>query len=207
MKQCMTIKKMDLAVIDKKGYRSNVGMIIINKENKVFWGRRIGQKSWQFPQGGIDKDETIVDAMYRELYEETGLAREDVEILSQTNDWLSYDLPKRYRRKNSKPMCIGQKQHWFLLRLTADDSRINLNGGHKAEFDAFRWVDYWYPIRKVIFFKRDVYHSALHELSEIVDVAPRKRLSPYSYQKKSKSKRQPRKNKSVTDPIGHQGKN
>lgn len=185
----MTIRNLDLAVIDEKGYRPNVGMIIINNENKVFWGRRIGQKSWQFPQGGIDESESIVEAMYRELYEETGLSPEHVQIVSQTNDWLSYDLPKRYRRNDSLPLCIGQKQHWFLLRLLADEQMIDLNCGEKAEFDAYRWVDYWYPAKKVIYFKRGVYHRALHELCETVGITPRQRRLPHPYQKPSKRRR------------------
>ncbi len=177
-------------MIDKHGYRSNVGIIIINNENKVFWGRRIGQKSWQFPQGGIDESESLVDAMYRELWEETGLKPEHVEIVSETNDWLSYDLPKRYRRKNTVPLCIGQKQKWFLLRLVADDDAIDLNQGKKAEFDAFRWVDYWYPVRKVIYFKRQVYRNALNELCQQAGITPPQRLSPYRYQKRNKSGKQ-----------------
>ncbi|PIE46226.1 MAG: RNA pyrophosphohydrolase [Gammaproteobacteria bacterium] len=177
-------------MIDKHGYRSNVGMIIINNENKVFWGRRIGQKSWQFPQGGIDESESLIDAMYRELWEETGLKPEHVEIVSETDDWLSYDLPKRYRRKNTVPLCIGQKQKWFLLRLVADDDAIDLNQGKKAEFDAFRWVDYWYPVRKVIYFKRQVYRNALSELCQEAGITPPQRLSPYRYQKRNKSGKQ-----------------
>lgn len=173
-------------MIDEKGYRLNVGMIIINKENKVFWGRRVGQKSWQFPQGGINENESLTDAMLRELQEETGLKPEHIEIVTQTNDWLLYDLPKRYRRHNTLPLCVGQKQHWFLLRLLAEDDNIDLNANSKAEFDAYRWVDYWYPIRKVIYFKRDVYHHALSELGKAIHVTPRSRLSPYTYRKKSK---------------------
>lgn len=174
-------------MIDEKGYRPNVGMIIINKENKVFWGRRIGQKSWQFPQGGIDASESLIDAMYRELWEETGLKPEHVEVVSETDGWLSYDLPKRYRRHNTQPLCIGQKQKWFLLRLLADDNAINLNQSSKAEFDAFRWVDYWYPVRKVIYFKRQVYRNALNELCRDINIPPPQRLSPYRYQKRSKT--------------------
>lgn len=173
-------------MIDKKGYRPNVGMIIINKDKQVFWGKRAGQKSWQFPQGGVDDKETLVEAMYRELHEETGLKPEDVELIGQTEDWLSYDLPKRYRRKNTSPICVGQKQHWFLLRLIADEQVIDFNCGEKAEFDGFRWVDYWYPVRKVIYFKREVYQNALSELSGLIGVSSRQRLSPYSYQKRSK---------------------
>lgn len=191
MKQCKAIKSLPKGrvstVIDEKGYRPNVGMIIINNENKVFWGRRIGQKSWQFPQGGIDESESLVNAMYRELWEETGLKPEHVEVVSETIDWLSYDLPKRYRRKNTLPLCIGQKQKWFLLRLVVDDDAIDLNQGQKAEFDAFRWVDYWYPVRKVIYFKRQVYRNALSELSQEIDIVAPQRLSPYRYQKRNKS--------------------
>ena len=176
-------------MIDEQGYRKNVGIIIINKEKKIFWARRIGQKSWQFPQGGINENEGIVDAMYRELWEETGLSPEHVKIIAQTSDWLSYDLPKRYRRKNSFPLCIGQKQHWFILLLLAEDEVINLECGEKAEFDGFRWVDYWYPIRKVIYFKRDVYRKALYEFCSAAGISPRRQRSLYSYQKESKSNR------------------
>lgn len=179
-------------MIDKKGYRPNVGIIIINNEKKVFWARRVGQKSWQFPQGGIDQDEGLIDAMYRELWEETGLKQQDVEVMARTQEWLFYDLPKRYRRKNSQPLCIGQKQKWFLLRLLVDDSHIDFSQGEKAEFDDFRWVDYWYPIRKVIYFKRDVYRSALDELATMAGVSSRERLSPYSYHKKAKLQRHKR---------------
>lgn len=179
-------------MIDEKGYRANVGMIIINNENKVFWGKRIGQKSWQFPQGGVDESESLIDAMYRELWEETGLSPDDVEILSQTTDWLSYDLPKRYRRKNDKPLCIGQKQKWFLLRLVSNEDKIDFTQGEKAEFDAFRWVDYWYPIRKVIYFKRNVYQDALNELSKEAGVYTHRRLSPYRYRKHGKNNRRKR---------------
>lgn len=179
-------------MIDEKGYRSNVGIIIINNEGKVFWGKRIGQKSWQFPQGGVDESESTTDAMYRELWEETGLKAEDVEIVSKTTDWLSYDLPKQYRRKNSQPLCIGQKQKWYLLKLVSDDSCIDFTQGEKAEFDAFRWVDYWYPMRKVIYFKRNVYRDALSELSRAAGAPSRERRSPYSYHKKAKQNRQKR---------------
>ncbi len=175
-------------MIDENGYRANVGIVIINKENRVFWGRRAGQHSWQFPQGGIDNGETPVEAMYRELWEETGLQAEHVELLAQTEGWLHYDLPKRYQRNNAKPLCVGQKQKWFLLRLTSDDDVIDFQQGKKAEFDAFRWVNYWYPIRKVIYFKRHVYCTALNELCDDSGIMPRRRLSPYAYQKRNKKR-------------------
>lgn len=175
-------------MIDENGYRPNVGMIIINSKNKVLLGRRIGQQSWQFPQGGVDADESPTDAMYRELWEETGLTPEQVELIAETTDWLAYDLPKRFRRNNTLPLCVGQKQKWFLLRLIADETAIDLNQGTKAEFDAVRWVNYWYPIRKVIYFKRQVYHTALNELCYDAGITPRKRLSPYTYQKRNKKR-------------------
>ncbi|MPV86037.1 RNA pyrophosphohydrolase [Ostreibacterium oceani] len=157
-------------MIDEKGYRQNVGIIIINAEKKVFWGRRIGQKSWQFPQGGIDEAESAQDAMYRELHEEVGLRPQHVELVAETEGWLHYELPKKFRRKNTQPLCIGQKQKWFLLRLVASEAEIDFNQGKKAEFDAFRWVDYWYPVRKVIYFKRCVYRSALAEFARTVGI-------------------------------------
>lgn len=179
-------------MIDEYGYRANVGMIILNQDNKVFLGKRLGQKSWQFPQGGVDReDESLTEAMYRELWEETGLAPTDVELVSQTADWLCYELPRRYRRKNTKPLCVGQKQKWFLLRLTGSDKKIDFTQGEKAEFDAFRWVNYWYPIRKVIYFKRQVYQQALSELAKAAGVSSRRRLSPYTY-KKAKHQRRKR---------------
>lgn len=177
-------------MIDEQGYRANVGMIILNQDNKVFLGKRIGQKSWQFPQGGVDADDqSLTEAMYRELWEETGLTAADVELVSQTVDWLCYDLPRRYRRRNTKPLCIGQKQKWFLLRLKGSDKKINFTRGEKAEFDAFRWVNYWYPIRKVIYFKRQVYQNALNELASAADVCSRRRLSPYTYKKTKKHRK------------------
>ncbi len=161
-------------MIDKKGYRFNVGMIILNNENKVFWAKRAGQKSWQFPQSGVDKEENTTQAMFRELREETGLLPEDVELIGQTNNWISYILPKKYRRKNTFPLCIGQKQKWFLLKLTADEKKINLDVEESKEFDEYIWVDYWFPINEVIFFKRRVYKIALMELAKKIDIEKRK---------------------------------
>lgn len=178
-------------MIDEKGYRQNVGIIILNSENKVFWGRRIGQKSWQFPQGGIDENETLEDAMFRELREETGLLPEHVEIIASTQNWLAYDLPKRYRRKNTTPLCIGQKQKWFLLRLVVSDTHIDLNSSEKAEFDDFQWVSYWSPIKKVIYFKRHVYRVALEELAKTANIAPNAMMRRAMFQRKKHKRRPP----------------
>ena len=83
-------------MIDAEGYRANVAIILTNREGKLFWGRRIRQKSWQFPQGGVQHGETALQAMYRELHEETGLRPTDVEIISATPGWLRYRLPEHW---------------------------------------------------------------------------------------------------------------
>jgi putative (di)nucleoside polyphosphate hydrolase len=153
-------------VIDADGFRPNVGIILTNRQGQVLWARRVGgQDAWQFPQGGIQKDEDPEQALYRELHEEVGLHRDDVKILARTRGWLRYRLPRRLLRHGSNPLCIGQKQKWFLLQLEADDSAINLVNGGPAEFDHWRWVNYWYPLDQVVSFKRDVYRRAMKELA------------------------------------------
>ncbi|EOV4223319.1 RNA pyrophosphohydrolase [Vibrio parahaemolyticus] len=152
-------------MIDGDGYRLNVGIVICNNHGQVFWAKRYGQHSWQFPQGGIDEGETPEQAMFRELYEEVGLTKKDVKIIATSRHWLRYKLPKRLVRWDSKPVCIGQKQKWFLLRLECDESRINMQRGKSPEFDGWRWVSYWYPVRQVVSFKRDVYRRAMKEFA------------------------------------------
>ncbi len=153
-------------MIDKEGFRSNVGIILANNEGRLLWARRVGQTSWQFPQGGIDHGESPEQALYRELQEEIGLQEKDVRVIASTKNWLKYVLPKKYQRSRNNPVCIGQKQKWYLLHLLTEESNINLDSGHQAvEFDHWRWVSYWYPLSNVIDFKRDVYRHALKELS------------------------------------------
>ncbi len=152
-------------MIDSDGFRPNVGIILANQHNEVLWARRIGQDSWQFPQGGIKNRETPEDALYRELYEEVGLEAADVDVIAQTNGWLRYRLPKRLIRHNSHPLCIGQKQKWFLLRMLSDDSVVSVSQSNSPEFDGWEWVSYWYPLGQVVSFKREVYRRALKDLS------------------------------------------
>jgi len=154
--------------IDEDGFRANVGIIVSNSSGAVLLGGRARQSGWQFPQGGIRADESVRDAMYRELGEEIGLQSDDVEILGSTQCWLRYKLPERYIRHDMKPVCIGQKQQWFLLRLLGSDSRIRLDTTDMPEFDRWRWADYWRPVKEVIYFKRDVYVQALRELGPIL---------------------------------------
>ncbi len=152
-------------MIDSDGFRPNVGIVLTNNWGQVLWARRIGQNAWQFPQGGIKENEHPEQALYRELEEEVGLVAEDVRVLAQTQGWLRYRLPKRLQRSNSRPVCVGQKQKWYLLQMTAPDERVNFNGSEQPEFEDWRWVSYWYPISQVVLFKRDVYRRALKELS------------------------------------------
>ena len=155
-------------MIDEDGFRANVGIILCNCDGKVFWGKRLGQNSWQFPQGGIDSGETPEEAMYRELHEETGLHKNHVEVIGQTDGWLRYRIPHYMLRRRSKPLCIGQKQRWFLVRMLCGDTDVNLQATPKPEFDNWEWVDYWTPARKVVFFKRRVYRRALNELESLL---------------------------------------
>ncbi|MCA6221586.1 RNA pyrophosphohydrolase [Photorhabdus antumapuensis] len=155
-------------MIDDDGYRPNVGIVICNRQGQVLWARRYGQHSWQFPQGGINPGESPEQAMYRELYEEVGLGRKDVRVLASTRNWLRYKLPKRLVRWDTRPVCIGQKQRWFLLQLLCNEDDINVQHSNTPEFDGWRWVSYWYPVRQVVSFKRDVYRRVMKEFASVV---------------------------------------
>ena len=154
-------------VIDREGFRANVGIVLMQDDGKLFIARRSGGRGWQFPQGGMQRGEQAEDALFRELREEIGLGKDDVQIVGQTRRWLRYRLPARYLRRNSQPMCVGQKQRWFLLRLRRPDPPFRFDTTGEPEFDRWRWVDYWQPIREVIYFKRTVYTQALHELGAL----------------------------------------
>lgn len=151
-------------MIDEDGFRPNVGIIVANAAGQVLWARRYGHDAWQFPQGGIGDDESPEQAMYRELHEEIGLLPQDVKILAQSRGWLRYRLPRRFIRHDKPPICIGQKQRWFLLQLVGPESNVRLDCQKPAEFDRWRWVSYWYPLDQVVSFKREVYRRALKEL-------------------------------------------
>jgi len=142
--------------------------MLCNADARLLWAKRIRQRSWQFPQGGIHPNETPEQAMYRELNEEIGLHPEHVEVLGCTRSWLRYRLPKHLIRRHSKPTCIGQKQIWFMLRMVGTESDVKLDLSDQPEFDYWRWVDYWYPLRAVVPFKRNVYLRALQELAPLL---------------------------------------
>jgi putative (di)nucleoside polyphosphate hydrolase len=171
-------------VIDPDGYRPNVGIILMRPDGLVFWARRVRRDGWQFPQGGMNSDETPLEAMYRELREETGLLPAHVEVLGATPGWLRYRLPVRAVRHQDRLVCIGQKQVWFLLRMLGEEADLCLDLTDKPEFDLWRWVDFWYPVEHVVTFKRGVYASALRHLAPIarsiagVQAVPQPRLDP-----------------------------
>lgn len=152
-------------MFDEEGYRSNVGIILCNDSQQVFWGKRIREHGWQFPQGGIKQGETPEQAMYRELREEVGLLPEHVEIIARTKDWLKYNVPEKWIKRTWRGIYRGQKQIWFLLHLTGSDSDIHLDESRKPEFDDWKWTDYWISLDSVIEFKREVYRKALDELA------------------------------------------
>ncbi|WP_253306273.1 RNA pyrophosphohydrolase [unidentified bacterial endosymbiont] len=170
-------------MIDSEGYRQNVGIVICNPAGQLLWAKRCGQHAWQFPQGGINVGESTEQAMYRELYEEVGLGPKAVRLLSITRHWLHYQIPKRLIRWHSKPLCIGQKQKWFLLCLQGDEQCVNIRATDTPEFDDWRWVSYWYPVRQAVSFKRNVYRQVLQEFAGIVMPAaegtPLSRVRPF----------------------------
>ena len=151
----------------KDGYRPNVGIILLNDYNEVFWARRCGHDGWQFPQGGVKSNETLKQALFRELYEEIGLGPEHVQVVARTQEWLHYDLPAPYLkrlRSRSNRSFRGQKQMWYLLRLTGNESEVRLDGSINPEFDDWVWKDWSMAIDEIIEFKRSVYRSAYTEL-------------------------------------------
>ena len=163
-------------MIDPDGYRPNVGIVLLNEDGRLFWARRVHRDGWQFPQGGMNSDETPLEAMYRELEEETGLRADHVEVLAETRGWLRYRLPSRYVRRHQRPVCIGQKQVWFLLRFVGHERHLCLDASDKPEFDGWRWVDFWYPAEHVVAFKRQVYERALRQFAPMVEDACRVRV-------------------------------
>ena len=155
-------------MLDRDGFRPNVGIILLNQRSQVFWGKRIRTHSWQFPQGGIDRGENPEQAMFRELHEEVGLFPQHVHVLARTRDWLRYEVPDRFIRRDARGHYKGQKQIWFLLQLVGHDWDLNLRATDHPEFDAWRWNDYWVPLDVVVEFKRGVYEMALIELARFV---------------------------------------
>ena len=147
-----------------ENYRPNVAIIILNKEGQILWCKRKDGNGWQFPQGGLDKGESPLEAVYRETQEEVGLERKDLRIIKETKEWFNYKvpeerLPKYFRFENSK--FIGQTQKWFLAEILCEDSRINLNASSPIEFVDWTWSSYWHPINGGVDFKKSTYRKVL----------------------------------------------
>ena len=152
----------------KSGYRLNVAMIVFNEENKVLFCRRKNSENWQFPQGGVDDDEDITQAMYRELNEEVGLEKDNVEIKAVSKNLIYYDIPKNIRSRVLGGKFKGQAQKYFLLKLISGD--VDLNIENTPEFDKHSWVPFWYPLNQVVDFKKEAYRSALIELKNQIKI-------------------------------------
>ena len=153
-----------------KGYRSNVGMMIINSEKKVLMCTRIHSEGQtyrlQMPQGGIDKGEKPIQAVYREMREEIGLSHEDVRFMAMTRKWYKYDLPEAVRRKKS---IRGQRQKWFLFLMVVPDSKIDFTAFDIQEFVDFKWVDLDKVKDSVITFKQPVYEQVVEEFRPFIE--------------------------------------
>ncbi|RFA31506.1 RNA pyrophosphohydrolase [Alkalilimnicola ehrlichii] len=178
-------------MIDSDGFRPNVGIILTNRKRQLFWGRRIGQNAWQFPQGGIKRNESPEEALYRELAEEVGLRADHVEVMGFTQGWLRYRLPEHLIRHNRNPVCIGQKQVWFMLRFVGAEEDVQLNASGEPEFDHWCWVDYWHPLSEVVFFKRAVYDRALSELAPLLFPRGVPARPQNAYRRRGSSRRRP----------------
>lgn len=163
---------------DKNGYRTNVGIVLMNHAGQVLIAKRIKPRTtrdWQFPQGGVKAGESIEQAMYRELEEEIGLQSWQVQVLASTNDWLRYRIPKRFRGHDN--VRIGQKQRWFLLFLKHPLAKIQLaHGGTEPEFATWQWVNYWEPLSRVVRFKFRVYRDVLSAFVSVASSVARVRL-------------------------------
>tara|TARA_B100000575_G_scaffold222667_1_gene183051 strand:- start:353 stop:847 length:495 start_codon:yes stop_codon:yes gene_type:complete len=148
-------------------YRPNVGIIIFNRDGKILWCKRKQGDGWQFPQGGIDKGESPLEALYRETYEEVGLKKHQIKIVRENERWIGYDVPKDrvpkyFSFKNRR--FKGQTQKWFLAEFLGNNEDINLNVHSQIEFSEWTWSSYWHPITGGIEFKRDAYRKALNDL-------------------------------------------
>ena len=150
--------------IKEKGYRLNVGIIVANSDGKLLYCKRKNSDNWQFPQGGIDRNEDPFLAALRELYEEVGIQKDKVNLIKESENWYKYNLPKKYKKNNFLWNDFkGQKQKWFLFKLI-EEVMIDLNNENNPEFDEFDWVDYWKPLDEIVEFKREIYKKVLSEL-------------------------------------------
>ena len=151
----------------KRPLRVGVGIVLLNTENKVFVGKRIDnpQNYWQMPQGGVDKNETLLQAAKRELEEETGV--KTVKLIKELDGWLTYDLPKRLLGKVWNGKYSGQKQKWFLMKFIGNDNEINVKTKH-PEFLEFKWIDLDKITEVVVDFKLNIYKEVKKRVEKII---------------------------------------
>lgn len=149
-------------------YRRCVGMMLFNAHGEVFVGQRLDRmvEAWQMPQGGVDMQESTQDAAFRELKEEIGTDKAD--IISETADWLAYDLPEELRGKLWKGRYRGQIQKWYLMRFTGEDSDIDI-ATKDPEFRSWRWCDMGEITAMAVPFKRGVYSEVIRRFSNVID--------------------------------------
>lgn len=150
-------------------YRPCVGLMLINKDNKIFTAQRLGYSSeaWQMPQGGIEQGEDAVTAAFRELEEETSIAKQKVELLAISENWLSYDLPAELVPKLWNGLYKGQTQKWFLMRFIGVDDEINIKTS-TPEFSSWRWSSKLQLVRSIVSFKKELYHDILREFDKFL---------------------------------------
>jgi putative (di)nucleoside polyphosphate hydrolase len=144
-------------------YRRGVGVIVLNREERIFVGRRIHSRTeaWQMPQGGIDPEEDALTAAKRELEEETGIR--SITLLAKAPEILRYDLPEDLRAQVLGGCFRGQAQQWYVFRFDGQDNEVNLHAHHAPEFIAWHWVDPSFIMGRVVSFKRPLYHHLLLE--------------------------------------------
>lgn len=146
----------------RPGYRPNVGVVLFDRGGRVWLGRRAGAPgpdNWQFPQGGVDRGEDLLDAARRELAEETGVT--SVSLLGRAEGWISYDFPPGMGGAKAARGFKGQSQAWFAFRFEGDDGEVDLHGHHEVEFDQWRWADLHEALDRVAGFKRDAYRRVV----------------------------------------------
>jgi putative (di)nucleoside polyphosphate hydrolase len=157
-----------LIMLDRDGFRPNVGIVLLNPRNQVFWGKRLRTHSWQFPARRHQAWRVARAGDVPRAARGGGAAARARAHHRPYRDWLRYEVPDHYIRRDARGHYKGQKQIWFLLKLVGRDSDLNLRATEHPEFDAWRWNEYWVPLDVVIEFKRGVYERALTELSRFL---------------------------------------
>jgi|TARA_B110001452_G_scaffold198282_1_gene168223 putative (di)nucleoside polyphosphate hydrolase len=148
--------------------RTGVGIVVLNSKNKVFVGKRKDNPfdKWQMPQGGVNSDESLFEAMKRELKEETSI--KNIKVLKEFDQWLEYELPENLVGKIWKGKYRGQKQKWFVVKFLGNDNEININTKY-PEFIEWKWIDMNLLPNLIVLFKKHVYENVLVELKKIVN--------------------------------------